>query len=135
LLQFVDTGIVQRLGVVRERPVDARLVFAPNESLEGLVLEGRFRADLYYRLGSLTLHMPALVEHPEDIPLLLEYLLAAKACEALRDTPVLVARDMERLLAYSWPGNVRQLAAVAEHVVAFGRLPETLARQPVTQEW
>jgi DNA-binding NtrC family response regulator len=123
------------MGDVRERPVDARIVFATNEDLEALVREGRFRADLYYRLGTLTLQMPALAEHPEDIPLLLEYLLVAKAVEAGRETPVLTRTDLERMMGYPWPGNVRQLAAVAEHVVAFGRLPESLARQPITSDW
>ena len=135
LLQFVDTGIVQRLGEVRERPVDARLVFATNENLDALVLQGRFRADLYHRLGKLTLRMPALREHAEDIPLLVDYLLVAKAEEASRPTPRLSSRDIERLMVYPWPGNVRELAAVAEQIVAFGQLPDTFARLSTDEHW
>jgi DNA-binding NtrC family response regulator len=135
LLQFVDTGIVQRLGEVRERPVDARLVFATNENLEALVLQRRFRADLYHRLGKLTLRMPALSEHADDVPLLMEYLLVAKAEEAGRPTPSLSSQDFDRLVAYTWPGNVRELGAVAEQIVAFGRLPDLFARLTTDQQW
>jgi len=135
LLDFVDTGIVQRLGEARERPVKARLVFATNEDLEALVLQGRFRADLYYRMKKHMLQMPALREHAEDIPLLMDYLLVAKAEEAGRPTPRLSSRDVERLMAYPWPGNVRELAAVAEQIVAFGQLPDTFARLSTGEPW
>lgn len=135
LLQFVDTGVVQRLGEIRERRVDARLVFATNEDLEALVLAGKFRSDLYYRLGKLTLRMPALAEHREDIPLLIEYLLTCKATEAGRETPRLSTGDLERLMAYPWPGNVRELAGVAEQIVAFGRLPAILAHIAPAKQW
>ncbi|HZH40417.1 MAG TPA: sigma 54-interacting transcriptional regulator [Gemmatimonadales bacterium] len=135
LLQFVDTGIVQRLGEVRERPVDARLVFATNESLATLVTSGRFRSDLYYRMGQLVVRMPALAEHAEDIPLIMEHMLAAKAQEAGIPAPVLTAADWERLMGYHWPGNVRELAGVAEQIVVFGQVPETIARNPLTGRW
>ena len=135
LLQFVDTGIVQRLGEVRERPVDARLVFATNESLATLVTSGRFLSDLYYRMGQLVVRMPALAEHAEDIPLIMEHMLAAKAQEAGIPAPVLTAADWERLMGYHWPGNVRELAGVAEQIVVFGQVPETIARNPLTGRW
>jgi len=135
LLQFVDTGIVQRLGEVRERVVDARLVFATNANLEALVADGQFREDLFYRLGQFVVRMPALAERPEDIPLLVEYLLAATAARFDRPTPQLSDADMDRLMAFSWPGNVRQLAGTVEQVVAYGRLPRHFARLPISSNW
>lgn len=135
LLQFVDTGIVQRLGEVRERPVDARLVFATNEDLGSLVASGKFRSDLYYRMGQLIVRMPALGEHVEDIPLLMQHLLSIKADQARVELPLLTPADLERLMGYNWPGNVRELAAVAEQVVVFGCLPDFFAQLPATDGW
>jgi DNA-binding NtrC family response regulator len=135
LLQFVDTGIVQRMGEVRERPVDARLIFATNEDLAALVTAGRFRADLYYRMGQLVVRMPALSEHLEDIPALMDHLLAAKARQLGVATPVLTPADLERLMGYHWPGNVRELAAVTEQVVVFGEIPDSLSRLPLNGHW
>lgn len=135
LLQFVDTGIVQRLGEVRERPVDARLIFATNEDLSALVSDGRFRADLYYRMGQLVLRMPALAEHTEDIPDLIEHLLSLKAEQAKVPAPQLAPTDLERLMGYNWPGNVRELAAVAEQIVVFGCLPDFFSHRPIPRTW
>jgi DNA-binding NtrC family response regulator len=135
LLQFVDTGIVQRMGESRERPVDARLVFATNEDLERLVEAGRFRADLFFRLGQFIVRMPALAERPEDIPGLVEYLLAAQAARYGRPTPRLSTADIERLVAHPWPGNVRQLAGTVEQIVVYNKLPDTLTRAPISTGW
>ena len=135
LLQFVDTGIVQRLGEVRERPVDARLIFATNEDLQSLVAAGRFRADLFYRMGQLVVRMPPLVDHLEDLPELIRHLLAAKSDEGGIAAPLLTPTDIERLMAYHWPGNVRELAAVAEQIVVFGGLPDSFHHRPISRHW
>lgn len=135
LLQFLDTGIVQRLGEVRERIVDARVIFATNANLEALMGAGEFREDLLYRMGQFVVRMPALAERPEDIPLLVEYLLAATAARFDRPTPHLPAADLDRLVAFPWPGNVRQLAGTVEQIVAYGRLPQHFARLPVSGSW
>jgi DNA-binding NtrC family response regulator len=135
LLQFVDTGVVQRLGEVRERAVDARLIFATNEDLGQRVTRGSFRADLFYRMGQLVVHMPTLADRLEDIPVLMAHLLARKAAEARCEIPRLAPADLERLAGYHWPGNVRELAAVAEHIVVFGALPDTLAHRPTAGHW
>jgi len=135
LLQFVDTGIVQRIGEVRERVVDARLVFATNADLGSLVDRGEFREDLLYRLGQFIVRMPSLAERPEDIPLLVDYLLAATAARFDRPTPHVSVADLDRLVAFPWPGNVRQLAGTVEHIVVYGGLPTHLARLPVTGTW
>lgn len=135
LLQFVDTGIVQRLGEVRERPVDARIIFATNEDIASLVATGKFRGDLYHRMGQLVIQMPTLSEHLEDIPLLMEHLLARKARQAGTLMPAVTPADIERLMGYSWPGNVRELASVAEQIVVFGRLPDSFSHRPIARTW
>jgi DNA-binding NtrC family response regulator len=135
LLQFVDTGIVQRMGEARERAVDARLIFATNESLPALVSDGKFRADLYYRMGQLVVQLPGLAEHPEDIPMLLDHLLKTKALQARVPAPRLSPADVERLQGHHWPGNVRELGAVAEQVVVFGQIPDSFSHRPISRGW
>jgi two-component system, NtrC family, response regulator HydG len=135
LLQLVDTGVVHRKGDVRGRRVDVRCVFATNANLEAAVLAGRFLPDLYQRLGLLVVRMPALADHPEDIPLLLTQLLAAKGAEAGQPVPGIEDRDLERLLTYAWPGNVRELAKVAEYFFVFHRLPKLKGRGPRRGSW
>lgn len=129
LLQLVDEGTVQRLGERRVRRVDVRIVFATNGDLAALVKAGQFREDLFHRLGVLIVRMPALQEHPEDIPELAENILAKKAREAKRSPPAISRSMLDRLVAYEWPGNVRQLEHTMEYVMAFGRLPD-LVRRP-----
>lgn len=127
LLQLVDEGVVMRLGERRPRRVDVRIVFATNADLEAAAQEGRFREDLYQRLGVLVVRMPALRDHRDDIPELAERILARKAGEAkVEEPPSLGLEDLSRLAAFDWPGNVRQLEHVLEHFVAFGRLPDLL---------
>jgi len=127
LLQLVE-GSVQRVGECRTRQVDVRIVFATNADLESLVSSNDFRADLYYRMGSLIVTMPALRDHREDIPELAATILARQAREAGRDCPRLTREAWDRLIAYDWPGNVRQLDQALKHYTAFGKLPDVIRR-------
>jgi DNA-binding NtrC family response regulator len=129
LLQLIDEGIVQRLGERRVRQVDVRVVFATNASLEQAVETGQFREDLYHRMGVLVVRMPALRDHAEDIPDLVASILERKASEAGREPPLMARDALDRVLAFDWPGNVRQLERALEYYVAFGRLPD-LVRRP-----
>ncbi len=128
LLQLIDEGIVQRQGERRVRKVDVRVLFATNADLEAEVKSGRFREDLFHRMGWLVVRTPALMEHREDIPEIAASILVAKAREARRECPRLTREAMDRLIAYDWPGNVRQLEHALEHYVAFGRLPDVVRR-------
>jgi DNA-binding NtrC family response regulator len=128
LLQLVDEGAVQRLGERRLRRVDVRAVFATNADLWQAVRAGTFREDLYHRLGVLVVRMPALRDHREDIPELAYAILTRKARDVRMESPVLERRDLERLMAFDWPGNVRQLEHVLEHFLAFGRIPDVVRR-------
>jgi DNA-binding NtrC family response regulator len=135
LLRLVDEGVTRRLGEYRDRPVDVRLLFATNVDLEAAARQGAFRDDLLARMRVLILKMPALAEHPEDIPELAEHFLERKCREAQMRAPPLGDEAMGRLMAFSWPRNVRDLESAVEHYVAFGRLPDTIARVQRSDDW
>jgi len=128
LLQLVDEGTVQRLGERRTRKVDVRVVFATNADLVEAVRAGQFREDLFHRMGVLVVRMPALNEHREDMPELAGAMLARKAREAGRADTRLTRAAMDRVIAFDWPGNVRQLEHAMEHYVAFEKLPDCVRR-------
>lgn len=134
LLQLVDEGTVQRLGERRVRKVDVRAVFATNADLEDAVREGRFREDLFHRLGVLVVHMPALRAHRADIPDLAACVLTRKAAQAGVEPRGFSEAELACLRQFDWPGNVRQLEHVLEHFVAFGCLP-ALVHHRGPQEW
>jgi DNA-binding NtrC family response regulator len=127
LLQLAD-GTVQRVGECRERRIQVRMVFATNADLEALVKSGGFRSDLYYRMGCLIVRMPGLRDHREDIPEIARTILERKAQEARRECPKLPRTVVDRMMAYDWPGNVRQLEHVLECYIADGRLPDIVRR-------
>jgi DNA-binding NtrC family response regulator len=135
LLQLIEEPTVQRLGDERPIRVDVRLVFATNVDLRRAVDEGTFRADLYYRLGLLVVHLPALVDRREDIPGLVRGILKRKAQEAGLEVPSLSTRDMSALQQHEWPGNVRELENVCESYFAFGCLPRDLMSTTTLGPW
>ena len=105
LLRALESGEVRPVGSTRSRTVDVRVVTATNRDLEQEVEQGRFRADLFWRLNVVHLHVPALRERPADIPLLAEFFLGPRAI-----TP----EAMAVLTAYPWPGNARELRNALE---------------------
>jgi DNA-binding NtrC family response regulator len=136
LLRVLEQREVRRVGDRRVRPVNVRVVAATNRDLRQLVEEGRFRQDLYYRLAVVEAHLPPLRSRPEDIPLLVEHVLAGSgfAHQVKGITP-----DVEALFrAYHWPGNVRELRNVvlraipfcAGHLVDLQALPDALRSAP-----
>ncbi|CAB3778796.1 Transcriptional regulatory protein QseF [Paraburkholderia ultramafica] len=109
LLRFIQEKEYRRLGETRLRHADLRIVAATNADLVGAVREKRFRQDLYYRLRVVPIDVPALVERPEDIPLLLAA-FAIRYAKAYGLAPVTFSNcALEKLRSYSWPGNVREL--------------------------
>ena len=115
LLRIVQEGEFERLGASQTRKVDVRLVVATNRNLEEAVDERQFRADLYYRLSVFPIHLPPLRERREDIPLLAEFFLRRLAARLSRRFTGIEPSSLERLVAFSWPGNIRQLQNVVEH--------------------
>lgn len=113
LLRVIEAGDVIRLGGTRVIPVDARLIASTHAPLEERVAEGAFRADLLFRLSSFLITMPPLRERPEDIPPLLERRLERLSAQLGRATR-LTAEARAALIAYPWPGNIRELESALE---------------------
>lgn len=114
LLRMLQEGEFERVGDQQTRKVDVRIVAATNEDLEQAVKDGRFRADLYYRLNIFPVRIPALRERREDIPLLIEYFiqrfesLYSKTLKGLSD------KAYSFVMKYDWPGNIRELENLLE---------------------
>jgi len=119
LLRVLQDREFERVGGVRTLELRARVIAATHRDLPALVEEGRFRADLYYRLDVLQLHVPPLRDRLEDLPRLTRALLERSAGDG--PPPRVTECALLRLRAHAWPGNVRELANVLERCVAFGR--------------
>lgn len=117
LLRVLQEGEFERLGGTVSRRVDVRLIAATNRDVETEVAEGRFRQDLFYRLNVFPIHMPALRERPDDIPLLASHFLRHTAERFQRRVHGIEPGSMRRLQQYAWPGNIRQLQNVIERSV------------------
>ncbi len=115
LLRAIQEKKVRRVGDTVEEAVDVRILSATHHDLTGLVLEGKFRQDLYYRLNVIALHMPSLREMREDVPE-----IAGKIMERLRgdSTAQFSGAALKALLGYDFPGNVRELENIIERAVA-----------------
>ena len=99
------------------RKVNVRVITASNENLQTAVLEGRFRGDLFYRLNVFPIHIPPLRERKDDITLLLDHLLKKYSTRHKRQITGITWRAMQSILAYHWPGNIRELENVLERGV------------------
>jgi DNA-binding NtrC family response regulator len=117
LLRVMETSTFKRLGGTRDIKVDIRVIVATNRNLEKMVAEGTFRRDLYYRLNVIPLELPSLRERPEDIPVLARF-LHARATKGNADAPRLDPELPGRLVAYDWPGNIRELDHAIKHAAA-----------------
>src|ERR1051325_9886516 len=118
LLQFLEQGRFRRVGSTRDEGADVRVIAATNRNLPDDVREGRFRADLFYRLDVVALHIPPLRERPEDIPELIDYFLEIYRQRFNRPNLDLSEEARRRLESYAWPGNVRELRNCLERATA-----------------
>jgi len=114
LLRLLENKTFRRVGGVTELRADVRVLAATNVDLEERVSEGRFRADLFFRLNVVRIRVPSLREHPEDIPLLAAHFIARFNQEMKRQVRGVNGVALEALQAYQWPGNVRELRNVIE---------------------
>ena len=121
LLRVLEERQFERLGGLKTISVDVRLVAASNRDLKQLASEGKFRDDLYYRLGVVTLRLPPLRERREDIPLLVRAFLDEFSRENNKNARELTPDAMNILMAYDWPGNVRELRNAIEQMVVLAR--------------
>lgn len=117
LLRVLQEQQLERVGDTRTRQVDVRVIAATNRDLRQEVRAGRFREDLYFRLNVFPIESAPLRQRPEDIPPLAQHFLS-RACRQLnRPEPSLRLADIQRLQAYSWPGNIRELENLIERAV------------------
>ncbi len=120
LLRILQDGTFERVGGQRILTADVRIVAATHRNLKAMVADGRFREDLWYRLAVFPIHLPALRDHVEDIPELATH-FALKASRRFGTAPLApTAEDVNLLLGYSWPGNIRELQSVMERAVILG---------------
>jgi DNA-binding NtrC family response regulator len=117
LLKILEEKQFRRLGDVQERQLDIRLIAASHADLNQLIRDKKFRSDLYFRVSTVVVRMPALRERVEDIPLLAQHFFQRMAVDLGRMHLTLSDRALETLTHYSWPGNIRELKNVMERAV------------------
>jgi len=119
LLRVLQEREFERVGDSHTVKIDVRVIAATHSDLAKMVAEGTFREDLFYRLNVIPVQLPPLRERREDIPLLVQHFLQKLAADAGRG-PVTISQDaLRRLMAYRWPGNIRQLENAVERALAF----------------
>ncbi len=132
LLRALQDGEIRRLGGTESMEVDVRVIAATNRDLEGMVQQGEFREDLYYRLAVVPIHLPALCRRREEIPDLVHHFLERHRERLGVKVTAISPEAMEGLLKYPWPGNIRELENLLERIVVLaegteieaGDLPE-----------
>ncbi|MEW6078454.1 MAG: sigma 54-interacting transcriptional regulator [Thermodesulfobacteriota bacterium] len=115
MLRVLQNKLIERVGGTEPIPVDIRIIAATHRNLEEMVAAGKFREDLWFRLNVFPIHIPPLRVRRSDIPALVDYFVEKKSREmTLQVNPSLPAEALERLISYSWPGNIRELENVIE---------------------
>ncbi len=117
LLRFIQEKEFYRVGGTAPVKADCRIIASTNRDLEEEIKAGRFREDLFYRLNVIPVHMPSLRERKEDIPLLADYFCKKYAGQNQKFIKGIDRRAMEALIAYDWPGNIRQLENIIERAI------------------
>jgi formate hydrogenlyase transcriptional activator len=117
LLRVLQEEEFQRVGSSQSVSVDVRVLAATNSDLRSAVDAGKFREDLFYRLNVFPIRLPPLRERPEDIPLLVEYLVTRYALKAGKKFRDITSKTLQLFQAYRWPGNIRELQNVIERAI------------------
>ncbi|HYH08792.1 MAG TPA: sigma-54 dependent transcriptional regulator [Thermoanaerobaculia bacterium] len=132
LLRVLEDGRVRRIGETADRAVNVRVLAATHRDLQELAREGRFREDLFFRLSTVPVDVPALRARRTDVPLLFTTFLQ-QFCARNQRVPLAVENEVyDALMKYDWPGNVRELRNVAERLSVFGTNPITLDQLPTS---
>jgi DNA-binding NtrC family response regulator len=133
LLRFLEAGEIRRVGENEPFQVDVRVVCATNRSLSDMVARDEFRQDLYFRVNTFEICMPALRDRLDDLPCLTQHLLARRSGNRAAAPPSVSPEALQVLAGHHWPGNVRELANVIEHAAILSDggtiLPEHLPQQ------
>jgi two-component system nitrogen regulation response regulator GlnG len=117
MLRVLQEQAFERVGGNETIRTDVRLIAATHRDLVAWSAEGKFRPDLYYRLGVFTIHLPPLRERGEDLPLLVQHYLRRFSRELGREVGAVAPESLERLRGYSWPGNIRELQSVLKQAL------------------
>jgi transcriptional regulator with GAF, ATPase, and Fis domain len=120
LLRILQDGMLERVGGEREQHVDVRIVAATHRDLPTMVVDGRFRQDLWYRVAVFPIHLPPLRERTADIPAMATHFARRAAARLGLPAMSVAAEDIGLLQSYPWPGNVRELSAVIERAAILG---------------
>jgi PAS domain S-box-containing protein len=123
LLRILEEGTVSRVGSNKEFVVDVRIIAATNKDLQEEVTKGNFRKDLYYRLNVLPLILPPLRQRKDDIPLLMDFFMERISKRLNKKPYPLTEGQMAQLMAYDWPGNIRELENFIELVINTEAVP------------
>ena len=123
LLRVIEERVVSPVGADSEVPVDVRIVAATHRNLAEMVEQGKFRADLYFRLAVVPVHLPPLRERGDDVVAIAELCIAAARARLGKHVDGLDASARAALRAYAWPGNVRELSHLIERAVLLARRP------------
>ncbi len=121
LLRVLQERTIERVGSSIPIKVDLRVICATNQDLAKLVEQKKFREDLFYRINVISIHVPALRERKEDVPLLVEHFLAKHRYSATAQPAAISEEALERLMQYDWPGNVRELENAVQRAVVLSR--------------
>ena len=117
LLKFIENRSFKRVGGIKDIYVDVRIIAATNKDLRSVVEQGKFREDLYFRLKVIPIHLPPLRERREDVPLLAEFFIQRFNRELRKQVGGISKEAIELLVAYHWPGNIRELRNVIERIM------------------
>src|SRR5262245_58335851 len=134
LLRVLQESEFERLGDSHPIKIDVRVIAATHSDLTKMVAEGSFREDLYYRLNVIPVTLPPLRERRDDIPLLVQHFLQRLSADLGRSPATMSQEAMRRMMAYHWPGNVRQLENVVERALAFSQGRGQVDLQDLTAE-
>jgi len=130
LLRVLEQREVQRIGESSPRSLDIRVVSAANASLDKCIADGEFRTDLFFRLNTLEIRMPALRDRDDDCVMLFEHFATSAGAAYQLEIPTIGSQDITALRAHDWPGNVRELKNVAERFVLHQNQPVTSLIEP-----
>ena len=134
LLRVIQEREFERVGDSHPIKIDVRVIAATHSDLARMVADGSFREDLYYRLNVIPVRLPPLRERRDDIPLLVQHFLQKLSGDLGRGPTTMSQEGLRRMMAYHWPGNVRQLENVVERAIAFSQGRPQVEVQDLTSE-
>ncbi len=131
MLRIIQEMRVTRVGSTVEIPVDVRIIASSNRDIEALIEEGKFREDLYFRLNVFPIQVPSLKDRIDDLPLIADHFLNVYGQKYKIEKKELLPETLDRLMNYSWPGNIRQLEHVIERAVLYSAKADTILDEHV----